>query len=72
MLLAEDKDAESKLLYERRNALVVLRVQNLINMNPRGLVLKECLYKQGDAINKNVSKRLCSLTQFSLKWYHND
>lgn len=41
-------------------------------MNPRSLVLKEILYKQGDALNKSVSKRLCSLTQFTLKWYHND
>lgn len=49
-----------------------MRVQNQINMNPRSLVLKEVLYKQGDALNKSVSKRLCSLTQFTLKWYHND
>ena len=45
MLLAQDAEQEKDLVYERRNALVVLRVQNIINMNPRSLVLKECLYK---------------------------
>ena len=72
MLLAQDTTQESDLMYERRNALVVLRVQNQINLNPRSLVLKEVLYKQGDALNKNVAPRICSLTQFTLKWYHND
>ena len=62
MLLAQDTEEEAELLIERRTALVVLRVTNLINTNPRGLILKDRLYKQGDSINKNVSKRLCTLT----------
>lgn len=64
MLLAQDTVEEKDLLYERRSALVVLRVQNQINQNPRGYVLNDLLYKQGEALNKNVEKRRCTLTQF--------
>jgi len=72
MKLAQDTEEEAELLQERRSALVVLRVQNLINNNPRALVLKELLYKQGDAVNKKVEKRIVTLTQFELKWFHDD
>ena len=34
--------------------------------------MKDFLYKQGDAINKKVEKRICSLTKFNFKWYHDD
>ena len=51
MLLAQDAEEEKDLLIERRTALVVLRVQNVINKSPRAIVLKELAYKQGDSIN---------------------
>ena len=41
-------------------------------MNPRSIVLKDRLFKQGKSINKNVEKRLVTLTQYELKWYHDD
>lgn len=72
MKLAQDTDKEADLLIERRTALVVLRVQNSINNAPRSLVLKQCLYKQGDSVNKKVEKRVVTLSQFELKWYHNN
>lgn len=59
-------------MIERRSALVVLRIQTCLNMNPRSIVLKDRLFKQGKAINKNVEKRLVTLTQYELKWYHDD
>ena len=34
-------------------------------------MLKDLLYKQGDALNKKVEKRVVTLTQFELKWFHN-
>lgn len=72
MLLAQDTEEENDLLIERRSALVVLRIQTCLNMNPRSIVLKDRLFKQGKAINKNVEKRLVTLTQYELKWYHDD
>lgn len=54
MKLAQDTEEESELLIERRTALVVMRVQNKINQNPRALVFSGHLYKQGDKVNKSV------------------
>ena len=59
-------------MIERRTALVVLRVQQRLKVEPRGIILKDKLYKQGDAVNKNVQPRIVSLTQQCLKWYHNN
>ena len=42
-----DAEEEKDLLIERRTALVVLRVQNVINKSPRAVVLKDHAYKQG-------------------------
>ena len=62
MLLAQDAEEEKDLLIERRTALVVLRVQNMINKNPRAVVLNEVAYKQGSQLNQKVSKRILTLT----------
>ena len=72
MLLAQDAEEEKDLLIERRTALVVLRVQNVINKSPRAVVLKEHAYKQGNQVNQKVSKRILTLTQFELRWYHDN
>ena len=34
-------------------------------------MLKQCLYKQGDSVNKKVEERVVTLSQFELKWFHN-
>ena len=62
MLLAQDAEEEKDLLIERRTALVVLRVQNVINKSPRAVVLKDHAYKQGSQVNQKVSKRILTLT----------
>lgn len=43
-----------------------------MKFDPRGLVLKDKLYKQGDAVNKNIELRIVSLNQYCLKWFHDN
>lgn len=45
MLLAQDATEESELYLERRTALNVMRIQNLISHKPKGFVLKEIIHK---------------------------
>ena len=44
----------------------------MLTINPKGYIIKEMIYKQGDAVNKKTSKRLVSLDSTKLQWFHND
>ena len=61
MLYAQDVETEDGLSFERRTGLMVRRIQNMLTLNPKGFIIKEMIYKQGDAVNKKTSKRLASL-----------
>lgn len=36
------------------------------------MVLKEVIFKQGQAVNNKTSKRLCTLDYREFKWYHDE
>ena len=55
MLQAQDVETEDELSFERRTGLMVRRIQNMLALNPKGYIIKEMIYKQGDAVNKKTS-----------------
>ena len=72
MLYAQDVETEDELSFERRTGLMVRRIQNMLALNPKGFIIKEMLYKQGDAVNKKTSPRLVTLDATKLQWFHDD
>ena len=48
------------------------RIQNMLALNPKGFIIKEYIHKQGDAVNKKTSRRLCTLDANKLQWFHDD
>ena len=44
----------------------------MLTLSPKGFIIKEMIYKQGDAVNKKTSKRLVTLDANKLQWFHND
>ena len=50
MLYAQDVETEDELSFERRTGLMVRRIQNMLTLNPKGFIIKEMIYKQGDAV----------------------
>ena len=72
MLLAQDVPTEDKLSEQRRTGLMVRRIQNMLVLNPKGFILKENIFKQGEKVNKKTSKRLVTLDAQRLQWYHDD
>ena len=51
---------------------MVRRIQNMLALNPKGFIIKEMIYKQGDAVNKKTSRRLCTLDAHRMQWFHDD
>ena len=79
MLFAQNCVDEKDLRPERRNALVVLRVQNRIKAKPQGIIYLDLLWKPSNQgkmklvknalIETNLNKRYVILTRFEFKWY---
>ena len=72
MLISQDVETEEELSYARRTGLTVRRIQNSLAINKKGILLKEYLHKQGDALNKKTEQRLCTLSAKELCWYHDE
>ena len=79
MLFAQNCVNEKDLRPERRNALVVLRVQNKIKADPYGIIYMDLLWKPSNQgkmklvknalIEVNLNARYVILTRFEFKWY---
>lgn len=69
---AQDCIEEDELSYQARTGLIVCRIQNTLEADPKALIKKEIIYKQGQAINSKTSKRLVTIDAFNLKWYHDE
>lgn len=66
MLIAQDCKEEKDLNEERRAALVVLRVSNIVNRNLAGYIFADQLLLQCESYN-----RVVVLTKDDLKWLRN-
>jgi hypothetical protein len=72
MLIAEDVKEEGELSLQARTGLEINRIKNKLDANPHAFILKEDIYKQGQAANKKTSKRLCTIDSTYFRWYHNE
>lgn len=72
MMLAQDCHDETELTIQARTGLIVKRTENILDKDPKALVLNEYIYKQGQAANKKTSSRLCTIDSSYFRWYHNE
>lgn len=61
MIVSQDIEVEGELSYQARTGLYVSRIQNILNKDPKAMIKKEFIYKQGKGANKKTSKRLVTI-----------
>jgi len=44
----------------------------LIKNNPKAILYKDWVFKEGKSVNKKISKRLLIMTPKNICWYHDD
>ena len=72
MLSSQDVSSEDQLSFARRTGLTVRRLQNKLMVNNKGIILKDYLYKQGEALNRKTERRLVTMSAKELCWYHDE
>ncbi len=44
----------------------------LLKNNPKAILYRDWVFKEGKSVNKKISKRLLIMTPKNICWYHDD
>ena len=72
LFIAEDVKSDKDLPFKQKYGIIIKQMQSmLLGGNPKTVLYKGLVYKQGKKGKKTISTRLLILTCKELQWFHN-